>query len=109
MHRCTRCGSSKTGQLRTFDTENFDAFMLFHLRISYERLSPTPILWRDTTDSPAFEVLDVTLPTTLAQVTKGPKLAGGILYLSNQNPAPEVVYHPTIVGEEFLVKVGAAI
>ena len=50
MHRCTRCGSSKTGQLRTFDAENFDVSMLFHLWISYERLSPTPILWRDTTD-----------------------------------------------------------
>ena len=59
--------------------------------------------------SPAFEVLDVTLPTTLAQVSQNPKLAGGILYLSNQNPAPEILYHPTIMGEEFLVKIGAAI
>ena len=30
-------------------------------------------------------------------------------HLSNQNPAPEIVYHPTIVGEELLVKIGAAI
>ena len=57
--------------------------------------------------SPAFEVLDVCLPTIVAARTQDPNLARGILYLSNQDPNPSVTYHPTTVGEEFLFRIGA--
>lgn len=59
--------------------------------------------------SAACEVLDVTLPTTLAEITGQGALGGGVIYLSNQTIAPEIIYHPTVVGEDFLVKIGAAI
>jgi hypothetical protein len=59
--------------------------------------------------SPAFEVLDVTLPTTIAGVSGAKELSGGIIYISNQDAAPPWIYHPTVVGVEFLEKIGAAI
>ncbi len=59
--------------------------------------------------SPACEVLDATLPTTLAEATGSKNLAGGIVYLSNHTAAPAITYHPTVIGEEFLVKIGVAI
>lgn len=59
--------------------------------------------------SPACEVLDVTLPTTLATVTGAKSLSGRVVYLSNQTPASVITYHPTVVGEDFLVKIGAVI
>jgi hypothetical protein len=57
--------------------------------------------------SPAFEVLDVCLPTIVAARTQNLNLARRILYLSNQDPKPSVTYHPTAVGEELLYRVGA--
>ena len=59
--------------------------------------------------SPACEVVDVTLPTTIAAVSGADELAGGIIYISNRDPHPPVIYHPTMVGIEFLEKIGAAI
>jgi hypothetical protein len=54
-------------------------------------------------------VLDVTLPTTLAEVTGDTDLVGRVLYLSNQTEAPRVLYHPTVVGEDFMLKIGAGL
>ena len=59
--------------------------------------------------SPAFEVIDATLPTILAQVTGNQNLARRVVYLSNQTPNPRVIYHPTIVGDRFLVDIGVAV
>jgi hypothetical protein len=59
--------------------------------------------------SPASEVVDVTLPTTLASVTGASYLAGRILYLSNQESKPSVIYHPTVIGVDFLDKIGATV
>jgi hypothetical protein len=59
--------------------------------------------------SPACEVLDVTLPTTLAEVTGSRNLAGGVVYLSNRTVAPGIIYHPTVVGGDFLMKIGVAV
>lgn len=59
--------------------------------------------------SPACEVVDATLPTTIAAATGEPGLAGGIVYISNQDPPPSVIYHPTVVGIDFLDKIGATI
>jgi hypothetical protein len=50
----------------------------------------------------------VTLPTTLAEVTGTKDLAGGFVYLSNQTPAPMITFHPTVVGEDLMLKIGAA-
>jgi hypothetical protein len=58
--------------------------------------------------SPACEVLDVTLPSTIATVSGTEQLSGGIIYISNQDTAPPWIYHPTVVGVEFLEKIGAA-
>jgi len=57
--------------------------------------------------SPAFEIIDVCLPTIVALRSKQPENARGIFYLSNQDPHPIVTYHPTAVGEEFLYRIGA--
>jgi len=59
--------------------------------------------------SPAFEVLDVCLYTILAQVMRKPEIAGGVIYYSNTEPKPEIVYHPTIVGTDFLTRIGAVV
>ena len=59
--------------------------------------------------SPACEVLDVTLPTTIASASGAEELIGGIIYVSNRETDPPVIYHPTVVGVEFLEKIGAAV
>ena len=58
--------------------------------------------------SPACEVLDVTLPTTMA-AAGAEELSGGIIYISNRQPEPPVIYHPTVLGVEFLDKIGATV
>lgn len=59
--------------------------------------------------SPACEVLDVTLPTTIAGWTGNPELVGRIAYFPNPTPAPQIAYHPTVLGVEFLTAIGAAV
>lgn len=56
--------------------------------------------------SPAFEIIDVWLPTIVALRTNQPAMAWRILYASNQDLKPSVIYHPTVVGEEFLYRIG---
>lgn len=56
--------------------------------------------------SPAFEIIDVTLPTTLTLVN-GSNLVGRALYLSGYELKPRVIYHPTVLGEDFLRDIGA--
>ena len=56
--------------------------------------------------SPAHEVLDATLPTTIASVApQHRRLSGAVYYFSLSHPTREVVYHPTIVGEDFLLRI----
>ena len=57
--------------------------------------------------SPAFEIIDIALPTIMSRNGGRRELAGGILYLSNQSTEPAVIYHPTVVGEDFLYRIGA--
>jgi hypothetical protein len=57
--------------------------------------------------SPAFEIIDVCLPTIMALRTNQPEKARGIFYASNQDPHPSITYRPTAVGEEFLFRIGA--
>ena len=59
--------------------------------------------------SPACEVLDVTLPTTIAAVSGAEELSGGIISISNRESRPPVTYHPTVIGVEFLEKIGTAV
>ena len=60
--------------------------------------------------SPAFEVIDATLPSILAQVMGNQNLARRVVYLSNQTSNPRVTYHhPTIVEDRFLVDTGFAV
>lgn len=56
--------------------------------------------------SPAFEIIDVCLPTIVALRTNKPEQARGIFYASNQELHPSITYHPTAVGEEFLFRIG---
>ena len=59
--------------------------------------------------SRACEIIDVTLPTTIAAATGADELWGGVIYISNAEPLPPVIYHPTIVGVDCLEAIGAAI
>jgi hypothetical protein len=60
--------------------------------------------------SPACEILDVTLPTTLGLATGNRDLIGRILYRSNQDRgATNVVHHPAVIGIDFLDRIGATI
>lgn len=59
--------------------------------------------------SPAFEILDVGLHSLLAHVTGKPDHAGGVIYYSNTEQKPEIIYHPTVVGEDFLERIGATV
>ena len=43
MHGCYRRDSSQAEHLCNFGVENLDISKLFHLRITFEYLSPTPI------------------------------------------------------------------
>ena len=58
--------------------------------------------------SPACEVLDVTLPTTIAAVSGADELVGGLIYISSRDQTPPAIYHPTVVGVGFLERIGAA-
>lgn len=49
----------------------------------------------------------MTLLTTIAAVSGADDLSGGIIYISIQPVDPPVTYHPTVVGIEFLEKIGA--
>ena len=59
--------------------------------------------------SPACEVLDVTLPATIAAISDAAQLLGGIIYISNRHPKPPVACHPTVLGMEFLDRIGATV
>jgi hypothetical protein len=59
--------------------------------------------------SPAFEIIDVSLPAQLAKPIGDANLLRQILYYSNQKTKLSVIYHPTVVGDDFLVRIGAAI
>jgi hypothetical protein len=59
--------------------------------------------------SPAFEIIDVCLPTQLAKPIGDEHLLRQILYYSNHETKLSVIYHPTVVGDDFLVRIGAAI
>jgi hypothetical protein len=64
--------------------------------------------------SPAFEILDLFLMGMIAMAAKLPANlpeARSVIYYANNEPDKEVrfIYHPTIVGEEFLEKIGASI
>ena len=51
----------------------------------------------------------MTLLTTIAALSGADDLSGGIIYISNQHADPPVTYHPTVVGIEFLEKIGATL
>lgn len=58
--------------------------------------------------SPACEVLDVTLPTTIALVAPQHRhLVGGVYYFADTHARPEVIYHPTVVGQDFLLSISS--
>jgi hypothetical protein len=59
--------------------------------------------------SPAAEVLDVLLPAVMAASTGNAGATTGVIYLSNRERNLPVTYHPTILGAEFLEKVGAVL
>lgn len=60
--------------------------------------------------SPAYEVLDVTLWTTIGSVSPSNRhLIGQVIYNSRHNASPDIIYHPTVVGEEFILRSGVAI
>ncbi len=64
--------------------------------------------------SPAHEILDLFLAGMIARAMKLPASdprARGVIYYANDKPDSDVsvIYHPTIVGEEFLEIIGAII
>jgi len=59
--------------------------------------------------SPAFEIIDVSLPTQLAKPLEDTNLLRQILYYSSETTKLSVIYHPTVVGDDFLVRIGAAL
>jgi hypothetical protein len=60
--------------------------------------------------SPAYEVLDVTLGTTIGSVSSNNRhLIGQVIYFPSRNLTPDIVYHPTVIGEDFLLRSGVAI
>jgi hypothetical protein len=59
--------------------------------------------------SPAAEVLDVLLPAVMAVSTGNIHATTGVIYLSNRESNLPVIYHPTILGADFLEKIGAVL
>jgi hypothetical protein len=57
----------------------------------------------------ACEVLDVTFASTFAAQTGDKEVAGKAMYQANDNRDPDLIYHPTIVGVDFLDKIGATL
>ena len=76
---------------------------LLHGGVADVRSSGYPFhCWLTT---PAHEVLDVTLNTSIAAVSpKNRHLVGGVHYFSRSHPTPEIIFHPTVVGENFLLR-----
>lgn len=57
----------------------------------------------------ACEVLDVSFASTFAAQSGDRDIAGRVMYQPNDNRDPDVVYHPTVVGIDFVDKIGAAV
>jgi len=56
--------------------------------------------------SPALEVLDVTFAMNLGWAKTREQCAPLIIYQSTRNTIKEPIYHPTLVGEQFLARIG---
>ncbi len=56
---------------------------------------------------PSMEILDFTFPTTYGKVTGNKELYGKTVIIHPNNLEHGMSYHPMIVGDEFLFKIGA--
>lgn len=56
---------------------------------------------------PSMEILDFTLPTTLGKVSGNKEMYGKTIIKHPSKLTNGMEYHPLIVGEEFLYKIGA--
>jgi hypothetical protein len=59
--------------------------------------------------SPALEVLDVTFALNLGWARSAKDCARRVVYQSSNSAAGNPVYHPTLIGDDFLVQSGAAL
>ncbi len=57
--------------------------------------------------TPNYEIIDLTFMTTLALITNNPNSIGGIIFQHNTNFRGDLEYHPQLVGNDFLKKIGA--
>jgi hypothetical protein len=89
--------------------QHSEDFLRKLLKEGIASLSPDGLPLHIWLTSPACEVLDVTLMTTLAAVTGHADFSGAIIYISNQESSPSVTYHPTVTGVDFLDKIGATV
>lgn len=56
---------------------------------------------------PSMEILDFSLPTTYAKIHKMKDGIGGAITMHPSKLTGGMMYHPMIIGEEFLLKTGA--
>lgn len=56
--------------------------------------------------SSSLEILDVTLPTTIAEINHDPRTMGGIITKHYSDLSEDLAYHPMLVGVDYLKKLG---
>lgn len=56
---------------------------------------------------PDMQILDVTLGTSISKYRKVPAAEGAIICDLAERLSPQLVYHPMVVGEDFLYQIGA--
>lgn len=59
--------------------------------------------------SPALEVIDATFALNLGRAQTAAECGQLVVYQSSHSPLGPRVYHPTLVGDDFLVRTGAAL
>lgn len=59
--------------------------------------------------SPAFEIVDVTFALNCGWASNRRQCDELIVYKSADSPATNLIYHPTIVGQDFFLKTGAVL
>ncbi len=60
-------------------------------------------------DSPALEILDVTFAMNLGWAKSREECARLLIYQSLQESAKEPDYHPMLIGEQFLARMGVVV
>lgn len=70
-------------------------------------LHARPIQLHAWLTTPAYEIIDITLSTTYGIVNDAPECVGRVMAQHYSELTDGLVYHPQVIGDDFLGKIGA--